>query len=282
MKLCLFMCCHKSYEIVPPLFTPIQCGAALNSPILGACSDNEGTNISNLNKEYCELTAHYYAWKNVDADFYGFCHYRRFLAIASGTKKPYLSRKKFNEKRDYQLLGTRSNLERLMENKEFDIIAPKSEDMGLSVRNHYSSSAHHFAEDLFLFIEILKDKAPYLSLAAEDYLNQNRQYFCNMFIMSKALFIEYSEILFTTLEEFDRQKTLHGNYQDDRTDGYLGEIFTGIFLCYVKQKGAAIMEVPRLDIGRSAKERLLYHLFPPESQRRFTVKRIAKRLLSRR
>ena len=43
--------------------------------------DNEGANISSKNKSYCELTTQYWAWKNVDADYYGFCHYRRFFSF---------------------------------------------------------------------------------------------------------------------------------------------------------------------------------------------------------
>lgn len=43
--------------------------------------DDEGDNISERNKTYCELTAQYWAWKNEEADYYGFFHYRRYLAF---------------------------------------------------------------------------------------------------------------------------------------------------------------------------------------------------------
>ena len=45
--------------------------------------DNDGENISELNPMYCELTAQYWAWKNLDADYYGFCHYRRYFNFTS-------------------------------------------------------------------------------------------------------------------------------------------------------------------------------------------------------
>ena len=44
--------------------------------------DNEEENISSKNKSYCELTTQYWAWKNVDADYYGFCLYRRFFSFS--------------------------------------------------------------------------------------------------------------------------------------------------------------------------------------------------------
>lgn len=54
----------------------------------GVYQDNQGDNISSLNKSYCELTTQYWAWKNMQADYYGFCHYRRFFSFS--VFSPYL------------------------------------------------------------------------------------------------------------------------------------------------------------------------------------------------
>ena len=40
-----------------------------------------GENIYPKNPDYCELTAQYWAWKNIDCDYYGFFHYRRYLTF---------------------------------------------------------------------------------------------------------------------------------------------------------------------------------------------------------
>lgn len=268
----IFMCCHRQYNIVPPLCQPIQCGAALNAPVAGAIPDSEGDNISAKNREYCELTAHYYAWKNVDAQHYGFCHYRRFFCADDRIKKPYLALGRLNKT---ALLGSEEYWERLA--GQYDIIVPRSEDMGLPAREHYCTSEYHYPEDMELFLDILAQNAPQLTEAAEEYLSQSRQYFCNMFIMSRELFFSYCEILFPLLEEFDRRKTMHGDFQSDRTDGYLGEVFTGIYITYCRTGGARIKELPRLDVSCSAKKQLLCALLPPESRRRFLAKKLAKK-----
>ena len=177
----IFMCCHKPPEFVPPLCTAIQCGSALNSKLPDIVHDDEGCNISEKNREYCELTAqYYYAWKNVDAHYYGFCHYRRFFHTV---KKPYLAVNALRDK-TRKHLGNERKLELIL--KEHDIIVPCSEDMGITVREHYCTSAHHYAEDMELFLTILSERVPSLSEAAAAYLAQNRQYFCNMLKMDKV------------------------------------------------------------------------------------------------
>ncbi len=270
------MCCHNSFEITPPLCVPIQCGAAINKRIDNILHDDEGENISQLNKEYCELTAHYFVWKNIKSDFYGFCHYRRFFAAERSTKRPYLAKGTVSSQSAAAVLCGEKELYRLAD--EYDIITTRSEDMGITAKEHYCTSKHHFSQDLQLFVEILTKRAPQMAEAAEEYLNQSRQYFCNMFIMSKECFDEYCGILFPVLSEFDKHKNFHGDFQSDRTDGYLGEIFTGIFITFSRKKGRRIKELPRLDIGCTGKKRFLYSLLPPESKLRFLAKRFVKRI----
>ena len=73
-----------SETIDNPLFIPVRCGAVYdkreNITMLG---DNTGDNISEKRNSFCELTVQYWAWKNVKADYYGLCHYRRYLSFAS-------------------------------------------------------------------------------------------------------------------------------------------------------------------------------------------------------
>lgn len=269
----MFMCCHREFSIVPPLWKPLQCGSALNAPIPGAMRDDAGDNISVKNREYCELTAHYFAWKNITAEHYGFCHYRRFFCADDSVKRPYLA---LGAVTNPALLGSKDYWQRLA--LEYPLILPRSEDMGLKVREHYCTSRYHYSADLELFTQILAEKTPQMSASAEEYLSQRRQYFCNMFIMDREHFLEYCSVLFPVLEEFDRRKTLHGDFQSDRTDGYLGEIFTGIYVTHCRKGGVKIKELPRLDISCTPGKRVACAVLPPESKRRFFAKKIAKKI----
>ena len=73
-----------SETIDNPLYIPVRCGAVYdereNVTMLG---DDTGDNISEKRNSFCELTVLYWAWKNVKADYYGLCHYRRYLSFSS-------------------------------------------------------------------------------------------------------------------------------------------------------------------------------------------------------
>ena len=270
----IFLCFHQSYTILPPLCIPIQCGAEGKTLIKEVLQDNIGEHISGKNQEYCELTAQYYAWKQELCDYYGFCHYRRFFCFEEQRKKPYLVFGKLKEKQKV-LLGTESMIAELCQ--QYEIILPYAVDMGVSVIEQYQSSLFHYGSDLKLFIQILKKKYPELKKAAKIYLSQNKQYFCNMFLMDRIHFQEYCTYLFGILEEFDQRKIKHGSFQADRTNGYLGERFVGIYLEYAKEKGAKIKEVTRMDINCTLKKRLIYYIFPPESRRKNSLKKAIRR-----
>lgn len=272
MPLKIMMCCHKHFSIVPPYCIPVQGGAKINPPISGAVPDyGEGGGISEKNCEYCELTVQYFAWKNVEAQSYGFCHYRRFFVFNDHLPK-HLAKKTIDSKEHMKYFGTTQSMIDLI--RDYDVIITSPEDMGISVKQYYATSQNHFKEDLTMFTEILYKMYPYIATSSEKYLSQNKQYFCNMFIMSKELFFEYCGLLFPVLDEFDKVKNKHNSYQADRVDGYLGERFLGIYITFLKEKNVKIKEVSRIDTECSIKKRLELLLFPPESKRRITIRKI--------
>ena len=70
-----------AFPLEPP-FYDVQAGAALDSTALGtAFRDDEGENISVMNRDYAELTVTYWGWKNRRARIKGLAHYRRYLVL---------------------------------------------------------------------------------------------------------------------------------------------------------------------------------------------------------
>lgn len=60
---------------------PIQAGADISEDRVARLLDNTGDNISRKNKQYCEMSATYWVWKNTDHDWKGIEHYRRHLLV---------------------------------------------------------------------------------------------------------------------------------------------------------------------------------------------------------
>ena len=276
-KVKIFMCTHKPFEYLPPLAVAVRGGAAINPEIPGTIPDfGSGGSISEKNPEYCELTVQYYAWKNEESDYYGFCHYRRFFCFDSSIKAPYVVRNKLSDKEKSELLLDDDGVIDVV--TQYDAVVPRAEDVGCSVYEKYVKSKYCYKEDIDLFVEIIGELCPDLVSYAKDYLNQNKQYFCNMFIMAKDIFYDYNARVFTLLNEFDKRKKLHGNFQADRTDGYLAERFLGIYLTYLRDQGLRIRECSRLDTDASLLKRMAYKILPPESKRRMFVKRILRKI----
>ena len=63
----IIVCCHKDDNNIRKdnIYLPIHVGKALSNKDLGFQGDDTGYNISRKNKNYCELTGLYWAWKNL-------------------------------------------------------------------------------------------------------------------------------------------------------------------------------------------------------------------------
>jgi len=273
----LFVSCHQPFDIPQhPLLFPIQVGAALaNQRFDGFLYDDIGKNISSKNRSYCELTAQYWAWKNVVADYYGFFHYRRYLYPDTTPKHPYCI-KPSPTKELLTQLGYES-FAHLIE--RFDLILPIGENMYLPVREHYANAAQHRRKDLELTEQIIQELHPEMASALVKYLSGPICYFGNIYIMKRQVFYDYCSWLFPILEEFDRRAGTTGySKQELRVDGYLAERLFGIWLTHVRSE-LHTLELPRvhfLDGQDAMKKRFINALLPPGSHRRAVFKRLKR------
>ena len=255
----IYVVCHKpSYVPENPYLCPIQVGTAFSGNQLeGMLHDNEGDNISDRNKTYCELTAQYWAWKNDDADYYGFFHYRRYFAF-----DPSITR----EDGWGNIVYDRIDDEAIKELKldpvtmkkvitQYDVISVKGrkypqemeEDCPMDVYHEYGVVPFQHRKDLDLTLKILKQKYPEFSEIADEYMKSNVAHECNMFIMKKDVYRKYCEWLFDILFEAEKQiDTTWYSVEEYRVMGYLAERLCGIYYSYLKkQEGIKAFELPK-------------------------------------
>ncbi len=64
-----------------PYERPIQAGAAVTDIRVTDLTDDTGDSISRKNRQYCEMSATYWVWKNTDHSWRGIEHYRRHLLV---------------------------------------------------------------------------------------------------------------------------------------------------------------------------------------------------------
>lgn len=175
---------HKPYWIPSdPMYVPVQVGAAGKESIPGFQRDDEGDNVSEKNPRYCELTALYWAWKNLDADYIGLAHYRRHFA-GSGERGVLTSREARN-------LVARAS-----------VVLPKKRHYVVeTVGNHY---AHTFdGAHLGVVRKSLRQLSPEVLPAFEDHLNCRSAHIWNMFIMRRDVLDLWCSWLFPALEDIE-------------------------------------------------------------------------------
>ena len=227
----IFICAHKEVALPQhPYFLPIQAGAALHEPINGYQPDNEGENISLRNPHFCELTCHYWAWRNLkNVDIVGLNHYRRYFDFQK--KWPQLSADKHFIATDdflnkpYVFPDLKSIL------NKYDIILPIARHWRVSNTQQYAD--YHIAKDWEMLRQIIKEKSPQYIPAFEktmDHSNKSVGY--NMFITHWKHFNAYSEWLFDILFEVERRVPPIDNPIQSRIYGYMSERLINVFCEY--------------------------------------------------
>lgn len=226
----ILVCCHKPCPLPQSEYLfPIQVGAALTQNDLGLQRDDQVfgkpcDNISHKNRNFCELTALYWAWKNIksifpDLKYIGLNHYRRYFSFhESDWRKNYIARP------EEELSSYAIDKEKLSSwLSEGNIILPKEARLKTSVAQAYEHA--HFSSDLRALRGVIQDKSPdFLEAFNEVMLLRHSFFDCNMFIMPFDEFSKYCDWLFGILFELEKRIDIsHYDAYQQRIFGFLSE-----------------------------------------------------------
>lgn len=198
---------YRNYEI------PIQVGAALTEQKIFPVRDNIGENISDKNRQYCELTGLYWIWKHDCSKYVGMCHYRRKFMIEE------------------------SQVERLIASS-IDIVVTVPVLNFVSVRGQYCRD--HEEKDWDIMLEAIKILHPEYVAAAQKVQDGIYYYAYNMFIARKEIFDKYCEWLFSILFYCEDKIGVKEDTYQNRYVGFLAERLLTVYLEHNKQYKLAI------------------------------------------
>ncbi len=235
-KMIILVTLHKPYSLpkISSIYKPIQVGfrSEINSSYL---RDDFGDSIAEKNSSYCELTALYWVWKNLDVDVIGLCHYRRFLGSPYGSV--------FSRFRKKQKILTEDQIDMML--KGYDIILPMKRHYWIETRESQYAHAHHI-EDLQMTESVLRGKYPAYLPAWKHMLASRSGHICNMFIMRKEHLDEYCTWLFDILFEVEKRLDISSYSENDkRVFGFLGERLLDV---WVETRGLHYTEVPMINL----------------------------------
>lgn len=233
-KIVILVATHKPDKVYQDdIYTPIHVGRAVSkykeemAEIIG---DDTGDNISEKNPFYCELTACYWAWKNLkNIEYVGLCHYRRY----------------FEER------ITVKNIDRLL-NSNYDIILPSAIHLPATLFYKFKGLTD---EDRVIFFKVMEEFYPEYYETAVDYImNGNKDYAFNMFFCSWKIFSQMMEFVFGFLSCTEKYVKLQPYTNGRRIFGYFSEYLIPIFCLKHRLR---IKEVPIISMLQSEKPNYL-------------------------
>lgn len=187
----------NSYEI------SIQVGASLADDIIFPVRDDNGDNISDKNKEYCELTGLYWVWKNDMSDYVGISHYRRKFTLSHEEIQGIIS-------------------------KNVDIVVTVPVLNLDTVKGQYIKD--HSEEDWNIMAEAIDKLSPDYSNALETVGNSDFYFAYNMFIAKRDVFGDYCDWLFKILEYCEKKI---GHKEDSYQNRYIGFLAERLLTVYI-------------------------------------------------
>lgn len=197
----------------PDWIVPIQAGSAIADVKIGTVRDDVGENISFMNRNFAELTAAYWIWKNDKESVYkGICHYRRHFVLSKEEKTNLL-----DNNVDVILTTPRyvpGGIKQMFLN-ETPVKLPVLENLLLSLKKIYPEESECF----------------------EKYINEVLYVPNNMVVAKNHIYDSYCEWLFPILfDMFENDKKLKYGHENDRHIAYAAEILTSYYFAVNNKK----------------------------------------------
>ena len=262
---------HKpSYLLKDEIFTPIHAGRTVSGIVAkdgtinekeahwlleNAIGDDTGDNISTKNREYCEYTALYWAWKNYETlgnpDYIGFMQYRRQFILKYGIfegkelneyEKAYATRIMEYPCKNYkEFLGIdKQNLNRILDSCGGIFTNPC--DLSLTnvgtLRDDYTINISGLQGDDFdLMINVVTKMYPDMADYIHKRISQPLKCCFQMWVLPRKVFFEYMEFLFSVLFECEKHiDVTNYSVNGKRTMGYLAELLCDFYMNFHKEE----------------------------------------------
>lgn len=212
---------HPKGDHFLPIFVGRELSEGVDFQIVG---DDTGDNISAKNRTFCELTAHYWVWRNMKlSEYVGLCHYRRYFSLGGGRSIVPLEQIDNIEHIDSE------RVERLMRGRDILLVEPMV--FRESLTTHYKNN--HYGDDLEVVKEVLLRQCPEYLASYERVMSGNKFVPYNMFITSAARFCDYSEWLFSILFELEGLiDVADRDAFQQRVFGYIAEHLLGVYVAH--------------------------------------------------
>lgn len=217
--------------------------------------DDTGENVSALNRNLCEFTVQYWAWKNYDKlgnpEYIGFSQYRRHLILnenafsgysRSNMEKAYSMFHFFYPFKNYlrQIGFTDEYIKDTL--KEYDIILPIETDFSLigisNLRDDYEKKIEgsHVA-DFDLMHRILKEHYPEMSEFIERQNTSPHKFSYMTYVVPKKVFFDYMEFAWPVIEELmEKIDVSEYSVNGKRTLGYLIEFLADCYFHFIQSQ----------------------------------------------
>lgn len=187
----------RSYE------KEIQVGAALTDKKICDLQDDKGENISDRNRQYCELTALYWIWKHADERYMGLSHYRRRFAVS------------------IEVMDDLSEI-----NADIIVTVPVINTSGIG----YQYCMSHSKQDWEILREVVHRLSPEYDESFEIVERQIYFHAYNMFIMRKEILRVFCKWMFPIIFACEKRIGTRDDSYQNRYPGFLAERLLNVFL----------------------------------------------------